>query len=67
MVESLFTAVLGSGTLMPTSGSMIVLLGIRDGMGRNIFNRRTQLYVINGNLNSHRYIDQILRAIVMPF
>ena len=28
---------------------------------------RTQLYIINGNLNPQRYIDEILRPIVMPF
>jgi hypothetical protein len=41
-------------------GSVIVWEGIT-------FNRRTQLYVINGNLNPQRYIDEILRPIVMPF
>ena len=31
------------------------------------FNRRTQLYAINENLNSKRYSEEILRPIVMPF
>jgi len=41
-------------------GSVMVWAGIT-------FNRRTKLYVINGNLNSHCYIDEILRPIVMSF
>jgi hypothetical protein len=30
-------------------------------------NLRTQLYIVNGNLNSQRYIDEILRLLVLPF
>jgi len=32
-----------------------------------MFSRLTHLCVINENLNSQRYIDEILRPIVMPF
>ena len=75
MVESLDTAVLGSVTLMSPAGSMLVLLGGGGGGGGGsvkalagkTFNKRTQLYVINGNLNSQSYIDEILRPIAMPF
>jgi hypothetical protein len=58
MVESLFTAILGSHILMPPSGSMIILVVGSVMVWAGItFNRRTQLYVVNVNLNSQRYID----------
>ena len=30
-------------------------------------NLRTKLYIVNGNLNSQLYIDEILRPLVLPF
>ena len=30
-------------------------------------NRRTQLYIVNGNLNAQRYVNEILQPIVVPF
>ena len=48
------------------------VVNIRDqksvkALAGKMFNKRTQLYVINGNLNSQSYIDEILRPIAMPF
>ena len=30
-------------------------------------NLRTKLYIVNGNFNSQRYINEILRPLVLPF
>ena len=30
-------------------------------------NLRTQLCIVNGNLNAQQYIDEILRPLVLPF
>ena len=68
MVESLLSAFLERDILMPPSESMLVLVGGSVIVLAGItFNRRTQLYVNNGNLNSQRYINEIFRPIVMPF
>ena len=41
-------------------GSIMVWAGVT-------LHRRTQLYILNGNLNAARYINEILRPIALPF
>ena len=41
-------------------GSVMIWAGIS-------VNLRTQLYIVNGNWNSQRYIDEFLRPLVLPF
>ena len=36
-------------------------------MDKHSYGQRTQLHFINGNFNAHRYREEILRSIVVPF
>ncbi len=55
--------------MLPATSHIMIGLGwVSDGLGRNILEGRTDLYVLTNNtLTAVRYWDEILRAAVRPY
>ncbi len=70
-IQAMFVTVFGIGQLFNVNTSFdsvrVVGWGWSNGVVRNQRRGKSNLIFVQGNLNSQRYIDQILTPVVVPY